>query len=212
MPMPPTNLVCADVDGNIAFRIAVFAPARQGWTGRLPVPGTGKYEWGPESGPICPPNTTPSAATLRRPITTRIRAVRSAVRLCARRPALSPPRADRRDDHQRQVVHDRRHDPHAARFAQLGSCGTTSRISAAGRSDDPAVEQARALVAGWDAVMNRESTRRRHLHVVAAAGRHGGSCQGITRCRRDGATARDRGPDQVAGCRLGRVAMGPDEP
>ena len=48
MPMPPTNLVCADADGNISFRIAVFAPVRQGWTGRLPVPGTGKYEWGPE--------------------------------------------------------------------------------------------------------------------------------------------------------------------
>src|SRR5687768_6555593 len=48
MPMPPTNLVCADVDGNIAFRIAVFAPAREGWNGRLPVPGTGKYEWAPE--------------------------------------------------------------------------------------------------------------------------------------------------------------------
>ncbi len=48
MPMPPTNLVCADVDGNISFRIAVFAPVRQGWTGRLPVPGAGKYEWGPE--------------------------------------------------------------------------------------------------------------------------------------------------------------------
>lgn len=47
MPMPPTNLVCADADGNIAFRVAVFAPVRKGWTGRLPVPGTGKYEWGP---------------------------------------------------------------------------------------------------------------------------------------------------------------------
>src|SRR5688572_19390412 len=48
MPMPPTNLVCADAGGNISFRIAVFAPARRGWNGRLPVPGTGKYEWGPE--------------------------------------------------------------------------------------------------------------------------------------------------------------------
>ena len=47
MPMPPTNLVCADADGNIAFRVAVFAPVRRGWNGRLPVPGTGKFEWGP---------------------------------------------------------------------------------------------------------------------------------------------------------------------
>jgi penicillin amidase len=48
MPTPPTNLVCADAEGNVAFRIAIFAPKRNGWDGRLPVPGTGKYEWAPE--------------------------------------------------------------------------------------------------------------------------------------------------------------------
>jgi penicillin amidase len=46
MPTPPTNLVCADAAGNISFRIAIFAPARSGWNGRLPVPGTGRFEWG----------------------------------------------------------------------------------------------------------------------------------------------------------------------
>jgi len=48
MPTPPTNLVCADAEGNVAFRIAIFAPKRAGWTGRLPVPGTGKFEWASE--------------------------------------------------------------------------------------------------------------------------------------------------------------------
>jgi penicillin amidase len=44
--MPPTNVVCADVLGNIAFRIAALSPRRAGgFLGRLPVPGTGRYEW-----------------------------------------------------------------------------------------------------------------------------------------------------------------------
>ncbi len=42
---PPTNLVCADADGHIAFRVSAAAPRRRGWDGRLPVPGTGAFEW-----------------------------------------------------------------------------------------------------------------------------------------------------------------------
>jgi penicillin amidase len=44
--MPPTNVVCADREGNIAFRIAALSPKRAGgFLGRLPVRGTGRYEW-----------------------------------------------------------------------------------------------------------------------------------------------------------------------
>lgn len=44
---PPTNLVCADSAGNIAFKATIAAPNRSGvgFNGRLPVPGTGAYEW-----------------------------------------------------------------------------------------------------------------------------------------------------------------------
>jgi penicillin amidase len=42
---PPTNLVCADADGNVGWTIAALSPRRRGWYGRLPVPGTGEYEW-----------------------------------------------------------------------------------------------------------------------------------------------------------------------
>lgn len=42
---PPTNLVCADVAGNIGFQVTAAAPDRPNWNGRLPVPGTGDYEW-----------------------------------------------------------------------------------------------------------------------------------------------------------------------
>ena len=45
MKSPPTNLVCASSDGAIAFRVSAAAPKRRGWDGRLPVPGTGAFDW-----------------------------------------------------------------------------------------------------------------------------------------------------------------------
>jgi penicillin amidase len=42
---PSENLICGDVDGNISWQASALTPARKGWSGRLPVPGTGKYEW-----------------------------------------------------------------------------------------------------------------------------------------------------------------------
>ena len=43
--LPSHNLICGDKKGNIALQVSGLAPNRDGWTGRLPVPGTGKYEW-----------------------------------------------------------------------------------------------------------------------------------------------------------------------
>jgi penicillin amidase len=42
---PTENLVCGDIDGNISMQASALTPNRRGWSGRLPVPGTGKYEW-----------------------------------------------------------------------------------------------------------------------------------------------------------------------
>jgi penicillin amidase len=39
------NLICGDVDGNIGMQGSGYTPDRKGWIGRLPVPGTGQYEW-----------------------------------------------------------------------------------------------------------------------------------------------------------------------
>jgi len=43
--VPSENLIYADVDGNIGWQAAGLTPVRDGWYGRLPVPGTGEYEW-----------------------------------------------------------------------------------------------------------------------------------------------------------------------
>jgi penicillin amidase len=42
---PTENMVCGDADGNIAWQASALTPRRDGWYGRLPVPGTGAYEW-----------------------------------------------------------------------------------------------------------------------------------------------------------------------
>ena len=43
---PSENMICGDVDGNIAWHASALTPDRGGlWYGRLPVPGTGGYEW-----------------------------------------------------------------------------------------------------------------------------------------------------------------------
>ncbi|CAN5763472.1 penicillin acylase family protein [soil metagenome] len=42
---PTENMVCGDTHGNIAWHASALAPRRPNWHGRLPVPGTGEYEW-----------------------------------------------------------------------------------------------------------------------------------------------------------------------
>jgi Protein related to penicillin acylase len=43
---PTENMVCGDDGGNISWMAAALSPKRAGgWDGRLPVPGTGAYEW-----------------------------------------------------------------------------------------------------------------------------------------------------------------------
>ncbi len=43
--VPSENMVYADLDGNIGWVAAGLTPVRKGWSGLLPVPGTGDYEW-----------------------------------------------------------------------------------------------------------------------------------------------------------------------
>jgi penicillin G amidase len=42
---PSENLVWADVDGHIGWQAVGLAPIRRNWSGLLPVPGDGRYEW-----------------------------------------------------------------------------------------------------------------------------------------------------------------------
>lgn len=42
---PTENMICGDTKGNIAWQASAASPNRPNWHGRLPVPGTGEYEW-----------------------------------------------------------------------------------------------------------------------------------------------------------------------
>jgi len=43
--VPSENLLYADVEGNIGWKVAGLTPVRKGWNGLLPVPGDGRFEW-----------------------------------------------------------------------------------------------------------------------------------------------------------------------
>ncbi len=43
--IPGENMVWADVDGNIGWQAVGIAPIRPNWSGLVPVPGDGRYEW-----------------------------------------------------------------------------------------------------------------------------------------------------------------------
>ena len=43
--IPGENMVWADVGGNIGWQAVGIAPIRRNWTGLVPVPGDGRYEW-----------------------------------------------------------------------------------------------------------------------------------------------------------------------
>jgi penicillin G amidase len=42
---PTENMICGDTRGNIAWQASAASPKRPNWHGRLPVPGTGEFEW-----------------------------------------------------------------------------------------------------------------------------------------------------------------------
>lgn len=43
--LPGENMIWADQQGNIGWQVVGIAPVRKNWTGLLPVPGDGRYEW-----------------------------------------------------------------------------------------------------------------------------------------------------------------------
>ena len=153
---PSENLICGDVDGNIAWQASALTPVRDGWSGRLPVPGTGRFAWkgfrkdlprelNPERGFIAtanhnvnPPGYTPPLMYMA--------ADSGFSRIVRLRQLLQPGRKYTLDDHQRMQT-----DALSLRaVADLPAFrGWTS--------SDPAVERARAAVAAWDGVLDRDS-------------------------------------------------------
>jgi len=158
--VPTHNLICGDVDGNIALQVTGLTPDRDGWNGRLPVPGTGGYEWkgfredlprefNPERGYIVTANdntTQPPGYTGRPVYYHSSRGVETA-RITRLHQILGTGEKLGVEDHER-IQHDA-YSLQAERDLPLFKGWT---------SQDPDVEWARALLAEWDAVLTAGST------------------------------------------------------
>ena len=154
---PTENLICGDVEDNISWRPAALTPARKGWVGRLPVPGTGQYEWqgfrkdlpselNPPRGYIAtanhnvnPPGYTPPL--MFKNADTRFERITRLLQIFD-----GPPQKLTMEDHKRM-----QHDALSLRaVANLASFkGWTA--------SDPEVEKARAIIAAWDGVYAKDS-------------------------------------------------------
>jgi penicillin G amidase len=156
---PTENLICGDVDGNISFQASALTPRRRGWSGRLPVPGTGRYEWdgfrtdlprllNPPQGYIATANhnvNMPGIApvmfkTLNNVMFERIKRVEH---------VLSSQLASRKHtiDDSKQLQHDN--------FSLRGALEQDLFRGWSARAVD--VEKARSTVAAWDAMLHKDS-------------------------------------------------------
>jgi penicillin amidase len=156
---PTENLICGDVDGNISFQASALTPKRRGWSGRLPVPGTGKYEWdgfrtdlprllNPPQGYVATANhnvNIPGVApvmfkTLNNVMFERIKRVEHVLN------TIFNTRTHTIDD-SKQL----QHDVYSLRGALEQDLfrGWTAKAGDA--------EKARAMVAGWDAMLHKDS-------------------------------------------------------
>ena len=152
---PTENLICADVDGNIGWQASALTPVRPGWLGRLPVPGTGKYEWkgfrrdlprsyNPPSGWIATANNNIHPPGYYPPVMFKTPA--AAIRVNRIREMIAAQTSFGIDDFKRM---------------QQDALSTQAReelpLFRGWTSGNGEVESIRARVAGWDAVLRRDS-------------------------------------------------------
>ena len=158
--VPTHSLICGDVDGNIALQVTGLTPDRDGWKRTVcRCPGTGQYEWrgfrtdlprefNPERGYIATANNNvhPPGYEGRPVFYHSSRGVETS-RITRLHQIFGSGEPLSVDDHMR-IQHDTR--SLAAERDVPAFQGWTS--------DDPDVEWARGLIAGWDATLSRDST------------------------------------------------------
>src|SRR3984957_10760164 len=160
--LPSHNLICGDRKGNIALQVSGFAPERDGWTGRLPVPGTGKYEWkgsrsdlpreyNPARGYIATANNNTHPQDYKgRPVFYNTTRDVDIARITRIRQLLDKQIAEHKpftiEDMER--IQQDNYSLHAERDAPLFK-GWTAK--------DPDAEKARAIIAGWDRILTKDT-------------------------------------------------------
>jgi penicillin amidase len=156
---PTENLICGDVDGTISFQASALTPQRKGWSGRLPVPGTGKYEWAgfrtdlprlvnPAQGYIATANNNVNVPgyppvmfkTLNNAMFERVKRLDHVInaQLGAKKFTV---------DDSKQLQHDY--------YSPRGALEQGMFKGWSARAVD--VEKARSMIAGWDAMLSKDS-------------------------------------------------------
>ncbi len=151
------NLICGDVDGNIAMQASAYTPNRRGWIGRLPVPGTGKYEWAgprpdlpkemnPERGFIATANHNINPKGYWPPAMFKTTRTVPYDRITRIMQVIKPGQPFAMDDSKKL-----QRDVYSLRGAadQKAFMGWTAK--------DPTVDKARDMIATWDARLAKES-------------------------------------------------------
>lgn len=156
---PTENLICGDVDGHISFQGSALTPKRVGWSGRLPVPGTGRYEWqgfrtdlprliDPPQGYIATANNNTNVAgtapvmfkSLNNVMFERIKRVDHVIASILARGTLTV-------DDSKALQHDV--------FSLRGALEQELFKGWSARAVD--VEKARSMIAAWDAMLTKDS-------------------------------------------------------
>ena len=174
--VPSENLICGDVDGNIAWQATAATPNRRGWNGRLPVPGTGAYEWdgfrtdlprefNPARGFVATANNNIHPPGFARPVMYQTAGSGEFDRITRLLQMIRPGQQYTLDDHRRMQLDSL----HLRAQSELPLFrGWTSAT--------PDVERARQLLASWDARLEKDS---------AAAALHASWRTGTTAEERD---------------------------
>ncbi len=157
---PTENLNCGDVDGNIAIQSSALTPNRRGWDGRMPVPGTGKYEWdgfraelprrlNPQEGYIATANNNINTTGYWPPVVFKTLNTVPTDRITRIEYVLNNLLANRKFTIEESEK--LQHDAYSLRasYDQAIFTGWTGST--------PEVEKARAMVAGWDAILHKDS-------------------------------------------------------
>ena len=156
--IPTHSLICGDADGNIALQVTGLTPDRDGWNGRLPVPGTGEYEWrgfrsdlprefNPDRGYIATANNNvhPPGYEGRPVFYHSSRGVETS-RITRLHQILGSGEQFSVEDHQ-LIQHD---------AFSLRAAGDIPAFNG-WNSEEPEVERARRMIAEWDAVLTWDS-------------------------------------------------------
>ena len=171
---PTENMICGDADGNIAWQASALSPKREGWHGRLPVPGTGGYEWSgfrddlprefnPERGWVATANHDIHPEGYDPPLFFKTQGPFARFERVAS--VLSSG-----SNFTVQDSKDLQHD------AFLASAAQTLELFRGWTAEDPILEQYRRELAEWDAVFRREGRAPAifgHLRRVLGGGRGG---------------------------------------